>query len=128
MTQWGSAELGEQGYSPIEILRHFYGSSIYVNTAEQLAGIPSSWPGSDLTIGSSGQKVEQLQEQLNTIAGVYSALPKVTADGVYGPATAQAVRQFQSVFGLPQTGVADFRTWYRISHVYVGITGIAELQ
>ncbi len=127
MTQWGSADLGEQGYSPIEILRYFYGSSIYVNTAEQIAGIPASWPGEDLTIGSSGQKVQQIQEQLNTVADVYSAIPQITADGLYGPATAEAVRVFQSVFGLPQTGVVDFRTWYRISHIYVGVTGIAEL-
>ena len=28
---------------------------------------------------------------------------------------------------LPQTGVVDFATWYRISHIYVGITRIAEL-
>ncbi len=128
MTQWGSAELGEQGYSPIEILRYFYGPGIYVNIAEQIAGIPSSWPGEDLAVGSSGQKVEQLQEQLNAIAGVYSAIPQISADGVYGPATAASVRKFQSVFGLPQTGVADFKTWYRISHIYVGITRIAELQ
>ncbi len=128
MTQWGSAELGERGYSPIEILRHYYGSDIYINTAEQIAGIPSSWPGEDLTVGSSGQKVEQLQEQLNAISSVYSAIPKITADGLYGQATSEAVRAFQSVFGLPQTGVADFRTWYKVSHIYVGITRIAELQ
>ena len=128
MTQWGSCSLGERGYSPIEILRHFYGSSIYVNTAEQISGIPASWPGENLTIGSSGQKVRQLQEQLDQIATVYTAIPRINADGFYGPATAAAVTEFQSIFGLPQTGVVDFRTWYRISHIYVGITRIAELQ
>ncbi len=128
MTQWGSCDLGERGYSPIEILRHFYGSSIYINTAEQISGIPTSWPGSDLTIGSSGQKVLQLQNQLNTIASVYTAIPTIEADGFYGPATAAAAAEFQSVFGLPETGVTDFRTWYKVSHIYVGITRIAELQ
>lgn len=127
MTQWGSCSLGERGYSPIEILRHFYGSSIYINTAEQISGIPSSWPGSNLTIGSSGSKVLQLQEQLDTIASVYTAIPNVTPDGIYGPATAASVREFQSVFGLPQTGVTDFATWYKISHIFVGISRIAEL-
>lgn len=127
MTQWGSCSLGKRGYSPIEILRHFYGSSIYINTAEQISGIPASWPGADLTIGSSGQKVQQLQEQLDAIATVYSAIPRITPDGFYGPATAAAVREFQSIFGLPQTGVVDFATWYKISHIYVGITRIAEL-
>ena len=128
MTQWGSCELGEQGYSPIEILRHFYGPDIYINTAEQIAGIPASWPGSDLVQGSSGPKVRQLQEQLDAIASVYTAIPRIRADGFYGPATAAAVSEFQSVFGLPQTGTVDFRTWYKISHIYVGITRIAELQ
>ena len=127
MTQWGSCSLGEQGYSPIEILRHFYGDSIYVNTAEQISGIPASWPGSDLTIGSSGDKVRQMQEQLDEIATVYSAIPRVTPDGIYGSGTANAVREFQSIFGLPQTGVVDFATWYKISHIYVGITRMAEL-
>ncbi len=127
MTQWGSCSLGQQGYSPIEILRHFYGDSIYVNTAELISGIPASWPGQDLTVGSSGNKVRQMQEQLDAIAEVYTAIPRITADGIYGPMTAVAVREFQSIFGLPQTGVVDFATWYRISHIYVGITRIAEL-
>ena len=127
MTQWGSCSLGEQGYSPIEILRYFYGDSIYVNTAEQIAGIPSSWPGYDLTVGSSGDKVRQLQEQLDAIAQVYTAIPRIAADGIYGQATAASVRAFQNIFGLPQTGAADFATWYKISHIYVGITRIAEL-
>jgi len=127
MTQWGSCALGERGYSPIEILRDFYGSSIYINTAEMISGIPASFPGTNLTIGSSGDKVRQLQEQLDAIATVYTAIPRIAADGIYGPATAEAVRTFQSIFGLPQTGVTDFATWYRISHIYVGITRIAEL-
>lgn len=127
MTQWGSLSLGERGYSPIEILRHFYGSNMYINTAEQISGIPASWPGENLTIGSSGQKVQMVQEQLDTVSTVYSAIPRITPDGFYGPATAEAVRVFQSIFGLPQTGVIDFATWYNISHIYVGITRIAEL-
>ncbi len=128
MTQWGSCSLGEQGYSAIQILRYFYGDSIYINTAEEISGIPASWPGYDLTIGSSGPKVRQLQEQIDAIATVYASIPRVTPDGVYGPATQQAVSIFQSVFGLPQTGVVDFRTWYRISHIYVSVTRIAELD
>lgn len=127
MTQWGSCTLGEQGYSPIEILRHFYGNDLYINTAEMIAGIPASFPGTNLTIGSTGDKVKQLQEQLDAIASVYSAIPRVAPDGIYGPATAESVRVFQSIFGLPQTGVVDFATWYKISHIYVGITRIAEL-
>lgn len=128
MTQWGSCELGEAGYSPIEILRNFYGDDMYINTAEQISGIPASWPGYDLNIGTSSDKVRQLQEQLDAISSVYTAIPDISPDGIYGPATAAAVREFQSIFGLPQTGVVDFATWYKISHIYVGITRIAELS
>lgn len=127
MTQWGSKELGDQGYSPIEILRYFYGDDMYINTAEEISGIPASWPGYTLEEGSSGEKVRQMQEQLNVIAGAYPALPRITADGVYGPATAEAVRKFQSVFGLPVTGKVDYSTWYKISEIYVGVSRIAEL-
>ena len=44
MTQWGSKSLGDRGYSPIEILRYFYGNDIYINVAEGISGIPMSWP------------------------------------------------------------------------------------
>ena len=87
-----------------------------------------SYPGYELTIGSSGEKVRQLQEQLNTIANTYTNIPKVAVDGIYGEATQEAVRQFQKIFNLPQTGVVDYPTWYRISAIYVALTKIAELQ
>ena len=128
MTQWGSCSLGEQGYSAIQILRYYYGDDMYINTAESISGIPSSWPGYDLDTGATGSKVRQMQEQLNTIAGAYPALPRIDADGVYGPATKAAVRKFQSIFGLPATGIVDYPTWYKISEVYVGVSRIAELN
>lgn len=127
MTQWGSKYLGDQGYSSIEILRNFYGDNMYINRAEEIAGIPASWPGSPLDIGSSGPKVRQMQEQLNAIAQSYPALPKIAVDGIYGEATQNAVREFQKVFGLPVTGVVDYPTWYEIQEIYVGVTRIAEL-
>ncbi len=127
MTQWGSKSLGDQGYSPIEILRYYYGDNMYINTAEAISGIPASWPGYNLEIGSRGDKVRQLQEQINVIAGSYPAIPMVTVDGIYGPATAAAIRKIQSVFGLPQTGITDYSTWYKVSEIYVGVSRIAEL-
>ena len=128
MTQWGSKYLGDQGYTPIEILRHYYGDNMYINTAEEISGIPSSWPGYDLTIGSSGPKVRQMQEQLNRIARSYPALPTVAEDGIFGTGTENAVRQFQTIFGLPATGIVDYPTWYKISEIFVGVSRIAELN
>lgn len=126
MTQWGSKYLGDQNYTPIEILRYYYGNNIYINTTEYISGIPSSWPGYDLSIGVSGPKVLQLQKQLNRIAQNYPAIPKVAEDGIYGPATANSVRVFQQVFDLPQSGITDYPTWYKISSIYVGVSRIAE--
>ncbi len=126
MTQWGSKKLGDQGYTPIEILRYFYGESIYINTAVGVSGVPLSWPGYNLSIGASGNNVRTLQNQLNRIAQVYSAIPKVAVDGIYGPKTADAVEAFQKIFALPVTGVVNQPTWYRISNIYVGVSRLAE--
>ena len=104
MTQWGSKTLGDQGYSAIEILRAY-----------------------DLDIGATGSKVSQIQEQLNTIAGAYPAVPTVTVDGIYGDETKNAVRVFQGIFGLGQTGIVDYPTWYKIQEIYVAVSRIAEL-
>ena len=128
MSQWGSKSLGDQGYSAIEILRYYYGSSMYINTAEEIAGIPLSWPGELLDIGTRGDKVEQIQDQLNAISNNYPRIPKIAVDGIYGERTQNAVRVFQEVFGLPETGVVDYRTWYKIQEIYVGVTRIAELN
>lgn len=127
MSQWGSKDLGDRGYNFIEILRYYYGSSIYVNEADEIAGIPASWPRVDLSVGSRGDKVRQMQSQLARISRAYPAIPTISADGIYGPATAEAVEEFQSVFGLPVTGVVDYSTWYKISEIYVAVTRIAEL-
>lgn len=128
MTQWGSKALGDQGYSPIEILRYFYGDDMYINVAEEISGIPSSWPGYDLDLGSTGDKVQQLQEQLNVIASAYPMIPKVKADGIYGEQTKNSIRRFQSIFGLPETGITDYPTWYKVQEIYVAVSRIAELN
>lgn len=126
LSQWGSKFLGDEGYSAIEIIRNFYGQDMYIATAEQISGVPSSFPGYELTVGASGDKVRQLQRQLNRIAQDYPAIPTINADGIYGPRTAESVRIFQRIFGLPQTGVTDFATWYAVSRIYVGVSRIAE--
>lgn len=126
MTQWGSKALGDDGFSAIDIIHYYYGSDMYVNEAEIVSGIPSSYPGYDLTIGSSGEPVITIQEQLNRIAQNYPAIPTVTVDGIYGSATAESVRTFQSIFNLPVSGIVDFPTWYKISQIYVGVSKIGE--
>ena len=99
-----------------------------------------------LKTGSTGAEVALLQLSLRRAQysgpapdGVFGGATKsalqtfqrshgLTPDGIFGPATREAVERFQSIFGLPVTGVIDFRTWYRISEIYVAVTRIAELQ
>ena len=128
MTQWGSKYLGDNGKTPYEILTNYYGSDLDLVTAEEVKGSPKSYPGYDLTVGSIGDEVETIQEQLNRISQNYPLIPKSAVDGVYGEKTKEAVNVFQGIFNLPQTGVVDYSTWYKISDVYVGVTRIAELR
>ena len=127
LSQWGSKYLGDQNYNAVEIIRYYYGDTMYINSAEEIQGIPSSWPGYNLDIGSSGSKVRQLQEQLNLIGEYYNAIRVLEPDGIYGENTANAVKTFQRIFDMPQTGIVDFATWYQISNKYVALSGIAEL-
>ena len=99
---------------------------MYINSAVSVSGVPSSWPGYNLNIGASGDNVRTIQRQLNRIAQNYPAIPTVTVDGIYGQRTAEAVRTFQRIFNLPQSGIVDFPTWYSISNIYVAVSRIAE--
>lgn len=128
MTQWGSKYLGDQGRIPYDILKTYYGNDIELVRAEEVMGSPQSYPGYELTVGSSGEEVRVIQEQLNRIAQNYPLIPKVALDGQFGTRTQEAVRVFQSIFNLPQTGVVDYATWYSISNIYVGVTRIAEVR
>lgn len=128
MTQWGSQYLATQGYNAVSILRYYYGADIYLATANRVSGVPSSFPGYNIQLGSRGTDVRTIQRQLNAIARNYPAIPTVAVDGVYGPATQASVRKFQEVFNLPQSGIVDYPTWYRLSQIYVAVTRIAELN
>ena len=126
LSQWGSKTLGEQGFSALQILRYYYGNDVYINTADTISGVPASWPGYNLGIGARGEKVRQLQNQLNRIGRNYPAIGQVAADGIYGQNTANAVRTFQRVFSLPVTGVVDYATWYEISNIYTAVARLSE--
>jgi hypothetical protein len=126
MTQWGSKDLGDQGYTADQILRNFYGD-INIPTAETVEGIPESYPGAPLRLGDTGPNVRKIQEQLNRIGDNYPLIPKVIADGVFGASTEEAVRTFQRIFHLTPDGIIGRNTWYKISAIYVAVTRMAEV-
>ena len=127
LSQWGSQALGLRGYDHLSILRYYYGQDIYLDTAEKVEGIPMSYPGTALQVGSTGDDVIRIQEQLNTIANNFPAIPRLVVDGIYGEQTRNSVTTFQRVFNMPQTGIVGFNTWYKIARIYVSVARLAEL-
>jgi hypothetical protein len=127
LSQWGSAELAEQGYTAMEILKYYYGDDITLEQAYKVSGVPQSYPGTELTIGSVGESVRTIQNQLNTVSDTYSAIKKLKTDGIYGEETAAAVKTFQGIFNLPQTGVVNQATWYKISQLYSSLEKLSVL-
>ena len=125
LSQWGSQALAEQGWDAVSILKKYYGAEIYLKSAEKVEGVPMSYGNEVLSPGSEGEAVRTVQTQLNRIADNFPAIPKIPADGSYGPATQAAVTEFQKIFHLPQTGSVDFATWYEISNVYVAVAELA---
>ena len=81
-------------------------------------GTPNAYPGTALRQGASGQNVRLVQFWLKIARTVYSSLNNVTVDGVFGAATAAAVKKFQSYFGLTSDGVVGRTTWNKLYEVY----------
>ncbi len=127
LSQWGSKQLSDSGYNAASILRNYYGQDIFLMQAQKVSGVPVSFPGTPLQVGSSGQFVRMIQEQLNAISNNYPAIEKIRVDGIFGENTLAAVEKFQQIFGLPATGIVDFATWYQISNIFVAVERLAEL-
>ncbi len=128
MTQWGSKYLADEGYTPYEILTNFYGTNLDLVRAKEVKGIPISYPGYPLKVGSRGTYVKDIQRYLNTISNSYPSVPKVSTDGIYGEKTKEAVKKFQQIFNVNVSGIVEYDTWYAISNIYVAVTEIAELR
>jgi peptidoglycan hydrolase-like protein with peptidoglycan-binding domain len=82
-----------------------------------------AYPGYFLTEGMRGQDVTDLQTYLSFIADNIPQIPKIAVDGVFGAATANAVRTFQSLYGLEPTGAVGPVTWFYIGNEYDFLKG-----
>lgn len=128
LSQWGTVNLAEMGYTPFRILQNYYGQDINIVENAPVGTTGESYPGVPIEVGDRGNNVQILQTQLNRIAQNYPAIPKIqNVNGVFGLDTEASVRKFQEVFNLPQTGVVDKSTWYRIKQYYNGVKSLAEL-
>ena len=55
--------------------------------------------------------IRSLQSMLRLLQRHAGKPTTVVPDGIFGPETARAVREFQQQNGLPVTGAADLTTW-----------------
>lgn len=128
LSQWGSVELANSGFTPFAILQNYYGNDINVVTNAPVGFTNESYPGVPLRIGDSGNNVQIIQTQLDRIAKNYPAIPKITQiNGIFGIETEDAVRKFQEIFNLPINGEVDKATWYKIKQYYNGVKGLSDL-
>ena len=128
LSQWGSQNLAEQGYTSTEILDSYYGD-VEIVTNAPIQGITPSYPGTPLRRGTTGPSVVTVQASLNRIAQSYPAIPKIpVVDGIFGSRTEAAVRKFQEIFNLSPDGIVGPATWYALVRIYVAVTRLAELR
>lgn len=128
LSQWGTVPLANRGFTPYEILQYYYGDDINIIRNAPVEPYIPSYPGTPFGIGSSGNEVRTIQVELNRIGNNYPAIPKIMpANGLYGERTAEAVRVFQGVFGLPETGIVNKATWYQIKYIFTAVKGLSEL-
>ncbi len=128
LSQWGTVALANEGRTPYSILQNYYGPDINIVENAPVGFTEESYPGVPLRVGDAGNNVKIIQTQLNRIAQNYPAIPKIqNTDGIFTLATEDAVRKFQQIFNLPQTGEVDKSTWYKIKQYYNGVKRLAEL-
>lgn len=128
LSQWGTVELANRGYSPYRILSEYYGNIGLVENAP-VADLGESYPGTLLRIGSTGDAVKRIQISLNRISKNYPAIPKIpVTDGIFDVITENAVRKFQEIFNLTPDGIVGKATWYKIAYIFSGVKRLSELN
>lgn len=128
LSQWGTVSLANEGLTPFSILQRYYGNDIGLVENAPVGYSDESYPGVPLRVGSAGNDVKIIQTELNRIARNYPAIPKIEVEnGIFGTDTEAAVKKFQEIFSLSQTGEVDKSTWYSIKRYYAGVKGLAEL-
>ena len=128
LSQWGSVTLANQGKSPLDILKYYYGNDIKIKYDAPVGDAKEGFPGDDVGLGYAGNPVLAIQRDLKRIRKNYPAIPNITSDlGIYDEETEAAVKKFQEIFNLPVTGVVDKGTWYKIKYVYNSVLKLADL-
>ena len=128
LSQWGTVNLANQGISPLDILKYYYGSDISIKYDAPVGDNTQGYPGYPVGLGNAGNPVLAIQRDLRRISKNYPAIPYITNTlGIYDEETVSAVKKFQEIFNLPITGIVDKGTWYKIKYVYTSVKKLADL-
>ena len=128
LSQWGSVTLANQGKSPLDILKYYYGNDIKIIYDAPVGDVKEGYPGFNVGLGSAGNPVLLIQRDLKRIRQNYPAIPNITTTlGIYDEETEAAVKKFQEIFNLPITGIVDKGTWYKIKYVYTSVKKLSDL-
>ena len=129
LSQWGSYTLATEGLIPYDILTTYYGEDLDIVNDAPIGVNTPSYPGTDIRFGDIGTEIREKQIQLNRISRNYPAIPKIyPINGLFGVETVDAVKEFQRIFSLDETGVIDKATWYRIGYIYTAVKRLSELD
>ena len=129
LSQWGSVDLADQGYTPYDILTTYYGDDININRDTPIQPLVGSAPTRPLRPGDVGEDVRKVQLRLNRISSNYPSIPKIyPVDGIYTYEMRNSVIEFQRIFDLVQDGIIGNATWYKIQQIYNGVKRLNELD
>ena len=128
LSQWGSVTLANQGKTPLEILKYYYGNDISIKYDAEVGDGTIGYPGYDIELGSFGNPVLAIERDLKRIRNNYPAIPEIpSSPGIYTNDLANAVKKFQEIFNLPVTGVVNKATWYKIKYIYNSVKKLGDL-
>ena len=102
---------GVVGRTTWNAIQNVYEQTLYQLPAGYQEFAREVYPGRFLVEGDTGPEVTLLQTRLDQLAARDGSLPSVVADGIFGPATAAAVRTLQSRLGYSATGAVGPVLW-----------------
>ena len=128
LSQWGTVSLANEGKTPLQILKYYYGNDIAIKYDAPVGDAMEGYPGYPIKKGEAGNPVLAIQRDLRRIRKNYPAIPEISNTlGLYDEETENAVKEFQKIFNLPVTGTVDKATWYKIKYVYTSVKKLSDL-
>ena len=101
----------KQIYNAVKRVSELYSEGITISEVERIFS-------EVLKRGSRGNDVKAMQYFLAFVAYFNDRIPNIAVDGIFGPATEEAVKAFQREYGLTVDGIVGRNTWNRLLDAY----------